>query len=283
MNKRKYYRQQVFMQKVLVSLGVCVALSLNLYAQSPQEAKPSFDCAKATTKVEKMICEDSSGELQNLDRLYSKLYFSILKSIPKDTKQGQEMRKQMQKFAKNFMDYRDNMRCFLLAKNDDTKEVEETFSIARENGIIYENMNSVHFGIKTHHYKPCIARVYKMGILLLSTNTIVDTSSLIDKDTFYTCEGNMILDIFSIKGLARFKLYSRFFSKEYEEAIIEASKALQELSSNSRYTQVCVFEDEGYICTNGGCEFDLDEMQTRVIQPLDRFIQNIDLRKLNAN
>lgn len=271
------------MQKILVSLVVCIALSIHLYAQSPQEAKPSFDCAKATTKVEKMICEDSSGELQNLDRLYSKLYFSILKSIPKDTKQGQETREQMQKFAKNFMDYRDNMRCFLLAKNDDTKEVEETFSIARENGIIYENMNSVHFGIKTHHYKPCIARVYKMGILLLSTNTIVDISSLIDKDTFYTCEGNMILDIFSIKGLARFKLYSRFFSKEYEEAIIEASKALQELSSNSRYTQVCVFEDEGYICTNGECEFNLDEMQTRVIQPLDKFIQNIDLRKLNAH
>ena len=272
-----------FMQKILINLMICIALSIHLYAQSPQESKPSFDCAKATTKVEKMICEDSSGELQNLDRLYSKLYFSILKSIPKDTKQGQEMRKQMQKFAKNFMDYRDNMRCFLLAKNDDTKEVEETFSIARENGIIYENMNSVHFGIKAHHYKPCIARVYKMGILLLSTNTIVDTSSLIDKDTFYTCEGNMILDIFSIKGLARFKLYSRFFSKEYEEAIIEASKALQELSSNSRYIQVCVFEDEGYICTNGECEFNLDEMQTRVIQPLDRFIQNIDLRKLNAN
>ena len=93
----------------------------------------------------------------------------------------------------------------------------------------------------------------------------------------------MILDIFSIKGLAHFKLYGRFFSKEYKETIIEASKALQELSSNSLYTQVCVFEDTGYICTNGGCEFDLDEMQTRVVQPLDKFIHNIDLRKLNAN
>ena len=69
-----------FMQKILIVLGVFLMLSISANAQSPQEAKPSFDCAKATTKVEKMICEDSSGELQNLDRLYSKLYFSILKS-----------------------------------------------------------------------------------------------------------------------------------------------------------------------------------------------------------
>ncbi|MBZ7936714.1 hypothetical protein H2279_08830, partial [Campylobacter sp. B0100352/1] len=93
--------------------------------------KPSFDCAKASTKVEKLICSDKSGELQKLDRLYSKLYFSILKSIPKDTKEGKETRKQMQKFAKNFKDYRDNMRCFLLALNDDKKEVEELFNIGR--------------------------------------------------------------------------------------------------------------------------------------------------------
>lgn len=93
----------------------------------------------------------------------------------------------------------------------------------------------------------------------------------------------MILDIFSIKGLVKFRFYNKLFPQGYKETIIEASKALQELSSNGRYTQVCVFEDEGFICTNGGCEFDLDEMQTRVIQPLDNFIQNIDFRKLNAN
>ncbi|EKK7393746.1 hypothetical protein PO924_001827, partial [Campylobacter coli] len=170
------------MQKFLIVLGLCLMLAISANAQSPKEAKPSFDCAKASTKVEKMICNDKSGELQKLDRLYSKLYFSILKSIPKDTKEGQETKKQMQKFAKNFIDYRDNMRCFLLAKNDDEKEVEEVFNKGRENGIMYENLDSVHFGFKPHHYKPCIARVYKMGILLLSTNTIIDTSFLIDKD-----------------------------------------------------------------------------------------------------
>ncbi|RDU61192.1 lysozyme inhibitor LprI family protein [Helicobacter sp. MIT 14-3879] len=271
------------MQKFLIVLGFFLMLSISANAQSPAEAKPSFDCGKASTKVEKIICNDESGGLKKLDRLYSKLYFSILKSIPKNTKEGQETRKQMQKFAKNFMDYRDNMRCFLLAKNDDKKEVEEVFNKGRENGIMYENHNSVHFGFKPHHYKSCIARVYKMGILLLSTNTIIDTSSLINKDTFYTCEDNMILDIFSIKGLAKFRFYNKLFPQGYEETLTKISQALQVLSSNSRYTQVCAFEDEGFICTNGGCEFDLDEMQTRVVQPLDKFIHNIDLRKLNAN
>ena len=69
------------MQKVLVSLGVCIALGIHLNAQSPQEAKPSFDCAKATTKVEKMICSDSSGKLQRLDATMSLNYKAIKKQI----------------------------------------------------------------------------------------------------------------------------------------------------------------------------------------------------------
>lgn len=81
------------MQKFLIVLGLCLMLAISANAQSPKEAKPSFDCAKASTKVEKMICNDKSGELQKLDRLYSKLYFSILKSIPKDTKRGKKQEK----------------------------------------------------------------------------------------------------------------------------------------------------------------------------------------------
>lgn len=81
------------MQKFLIVLRICVTLSININAQSPEEAKPSFNCAKAKSKVEKMICSDKSGELQKLDRLYSKLYFSILKSIPKDTKRGKKQEK----------------------------------------------------------------------------------------------------------------------------------------------------------------------------------------------
>ncbi|TLD83049.1 hypothetical protein LS81_006265 [Helicobacter trogontum] len=99
------------MQKFLVVLGICLMLGISANAQSPKEAKPSFDCAKATTKVEKIICNDESGELQKLDRLYSKLYFSILKSIPKDTKEGQNVRENLKYFNQSVMSNKDVFQC----------------------------------------------------------------------------------------------------------------------------------------------------------------------------
>ena len=86
MNREKYYRQYKlggFMQKILIGLGVFLMLSISANAQSPQESKPSFDCAKATTKVEKMICEDSSGELQNLDRYMAEVYMQLRNELKK--------------------------------------------------------------------------------------------------------------------------------------------------------------------------------------------------------
>ena len=77
-----------FMQKILIVLGVFLMLSISANAQSPQESKPSFDCAKATTKVEKMICEDSSGELQNLDRQISQIYQDTKAKLGKNAKKA---------------------------------------------------------------------------------------------------------------------------------------------------------------------------------------------------
>ncbi|OEW43385.1 hypothetical protein AJ886_07880, partial [Campylobacter sp. BCW_6465] len=91
-------------------------------AQSPKEAKPSFDCAKASTKVEKMICNDKSGELQKLDRLYSKLYFSILKSIPKDTKEGQKTREKLKYFNHSVMSNRNIFQCYFVAPFETKKQ-----------------------------------------------------------------------------------------------------------------------------------------------------------------
>ncbi len=100
------------MQKFLIVLGLCLMLAISANAQSPKEAKPSFDCAKAKSKVEKMICSDKSGELQKLDRLYSKLYFSILKSIPKDTKKGQKTREKLKYFNHPVMSNRNIFQCY---------------------------------------------------------------------------------------------------------------------------------------------------------------------------
>ncbi|WP_233715970.1 lysozyme inhibitor LprI family protein [Helicobacter trogontum] len=72
------------MQKFLVVLGFFLMLSIHINAQSQKEAKPSFDCAKATTKVEKIICSDESGQLQNLDRYMAKAYKKLRQNLNKN-------------------------------------------------------------------------------------------------------------------------------------------------------------------------------------------------------
>ncbi|HEB9307160.1 TPA: DUF1311 domain-containing protein [Campylobacter coli] len=69
------------MQKFLIVLGLCLMLAISANAQSPKEAKPSFDCAKATTKVEKIICSDESEELKNLDRYMAEVYTQLRKEL----------------------------------------------------------------------------------------------------------------------------------------------------------------------------------------------------------
>ncbi len=64
--------------KILFFIAVLISL---VNAQSSEIAKPSFDCAKATTKVEKMICEDESGNLQNLDRYMTEVYTQLKKEL----------------------------------------------------------------------------------------------------------------------------------------------------------------------------------------------------------
>lgn len=72
------------MQKFLIVLGLCLMLAISANAQSPKEAKPSFDCAKASTKVEKMICNDESGKLQKLDRYMAKTYKELRQNLNKN-------------------------------------------------------------------------------------------------------------------------------------------------------------------------------------------------------
>ncbi|HFW6578312.1 TPA: lysozyme inhibitor LprI family protein [Campylobacter jejuni] len=110
------------MQKISIVLGLCLMLAISANAQSPKEAKPSFDCSKATTKVEKMICNDEGGELQKLDRLYSKLYFSILKSIPKNTKEGQKTREKLKYFNHSVMSNRNIFQCYFVAPFETKKQ-----------------------------------------------------------------------------------------------------------------------------------------------------------------
>ena len=74
------------MTKTFFIILTMVFLSQSANAQSPQEAKPSFDCAKATTRVEKMICSNSSGELQNLDEQLFESYQATKAKLDKNDK-----------------------------------------------------------------------------------------------------------------------------------------------------------------------------------------------------
>ncbi len=69
------------MTKTFFIILTMVFLSQSINAQSPQEAKPSFDCAKAKSKVEKIICNDESGELKNLDRYMAEVYTQLRKEL----------------------------------------------------------------------------------------------------------------------------------------------------------------------------------------------------------
>ncbi|WP_369607735.1 lysozyme inhibitor LprI family protein [Helicobacter trogontum] len=69
------------MTKTFFIILTMVFLSQSINAQSPQEAKPSFDCVKASTKAEKIICSDKSGELKNLDRYMAEVYTQLRKEL----------------------------------------------------------------------------------------------------------------------------------------------------------------------------------------------------------
>ncbi len=196
-----------FMQKNLIVLGVFLMLSISANAQSPQEAKPSFDCAKAITKVEKMICEDSSGELQNLDRLYSKLYFSILKSIPKDTKQGQETREQLKYFNKSVMQRRNIWSCYFVAPLK-----------ARQQ----ENFEQ-------HYLNYCIKQTYLEAIATLGFK-MIDTEANREKWGFNEKMEDFIVPIINVNGaydvagiefLPSYNLFSKFFENTTKDIIID--------------------------------------------------------------
>lgn len=76
------------MTKTFFIILTMVFLSQSINAQSPQEAKPSFDCAKASTKAEKMICNDESGELQNLDKQLFESYQAIKAKLDENDKKA---------------------------------------------------------------------------------------------------------------------------------------------------------------------------------------------------
>ncbi|WP_283802181.1 lysozyme inhibitor LprI family protein [Campylobacter coli] len=191
------------MQKFLIVLGLCLMLAISANAQSPEEAKPSFDCSKASTKVEKMICNDEGGELQKLDRLYSKLYFSILKSIPKNTKEGQETREKLKYFNHSVMSNRNIFQCYFVAPFE-TKKQEDRQS----------------------NY--CIKQIYLEAIATLAFK-MIDSEANREKWGFNERMKDFIVPIENPNGaydmnvgfLSNYNLFNKFFENTTQSIVID--------------------------------------------------------------
>ncbi|EAH6134399.1 lysozyme inhibitor LprI family protein [Campylobacter jejuni] len=191
------------MQKFLIVLGLCLMLAISANAQSPKEAKPSFDCSKASTKVEKMICNDEGGELQKLDRLYSKLYFSILKSIPKNTKEGQETREKLKYFNHSVMSNRNIFQCYFVAPFE-TKKQEDRQS----------------------NY--CIKQIYLEAIATLAFK-MIDSEANREKWGFNERMKDFIVPIENPNGaydmnvgfLSNYNLFNKFFENTTQSIVID--------------------------------------------------------------
>lgn len=85
------------MKKIILSIMFLFLLNINLYAE--EKIEPSFDCKKASTKVEKMIC--SSSELARQDKYLNELYNRYLKEL--QTSKYSNIRESIIKGQRNWM------------------------------------------------------------------------------------------------------------------------------------------------------------------------------------
>lgn len=70
------------MKKVFLASLFLLSLTINSYAK--EKIEPSFDCKKASTKVEKMICSDAelAKSDKELNELYNKYMEFVSKNLP---------------------------------------------------------------------------------------------------------------------------------------------------------------------------------------------------------
>lgn len=98
--------------KTILMTSVLTTLAAgNVYAA--EEIKPSFDCAKAKTRVEKLICSDA--ELAKLDREMSSEYYSLVSDKTLDG----ELKEILKNNQKKWLDSREKTPCL---ENEDVSE-----------------------------------------------------------------------------------------------------------------------------------------------------------------
>ena len=145
------------MTKTFFIILTMVFLSQSINAQSPQEAKPSFDCAKATTKVEKMICNDESGELKNLDSYMDEVYKQLRKELKISKFPDKE---------KRLKDLLDSQRAFIKNLNENNRP--DYMKYAYDEQDAYD----MHINFITHIYENRITQLLKLLGEVLDSNNL---------------------------------------------------------------------------------------------------------------
>ena len=131
--------QQKITIKIL-KICLCLLACVNLAnAESANEAKPSFDCAKAKSNTEKMICDDESGELQNLDRYMGEVYTQLIYELKKSSFSDKDKRlKDILQSQKDFIRDREK-----LIDIDDIKHLyqKRTITLLNDLGAVLDSNN----------------------------------------------------------------------------------------------------------------------------------------------
>lgn len=119
---------------------------------------PSFDCSKATTEVEKLICSDD--ELARLDVEMNKSYHAFLKTLDEEYYRNKLKRKQI-----DWLGYRGKLSCFNANDNKKTSCLKNAYQRRIENLNAWATRKNYDFFIDYPDYYEQSKRVsYRKGM-----------------------------------------------------------------------------------------------------------------------
>jgi uncharacterized protein len=191
------------MRKFALLIIVFMLLPINLNAK---EIKPSFDCKKAVTEVEKLICSDN--ELSKLDVHMNKAYNKFKATL--DTEWQKKLKKKQTRWLKN--------RSEIYCMKDKMKDATE--------GTRYYNESS-QSGMQSLGKTECLIRAYQTHIKNLDdwTNR-TNYDFFVEKDAlagYCDVPLSKVVSIFDKKGEELYACFNRgvnmCFSKKPEEDI----------------------------------------------------------------
>lgn len=102
-----------FLKPFTAFLSISLILLSNINPAQSENIAPSFDCARATTEVEKLICTDD--ELAKLDVELNNSYHAFMKTLDEEY-----YRDKLKKKQREWLNQRDKLSCY---NTDDAKKL----------------------------------------------------------------------------------------------------------------------------------------------------------------